>query len=56
MANQSCLAAVLGGVEHCWARAPREIGYREVVMMFIWLVPLGIIALVLLYIFGKFRA
>jgi len=54
MPDQSCLAAQLGGQQHCWNIAPREIG-SEVVMMFIWLVPLGIIALLLLYIFGKFR-
>jgi hypothetical protein len=56
MRNQSCLATVLGGVEHCCTRVAREIGRREVVMMFIWLVPVGIIALFLLYIFGRFRA
>jgi hypothetical protein len=54
MRDQSCLAAQLGGQQHCSNIAPREIA-SEVVMMFIWLVPLGIIALLLLYIFGKFR-
>jgi hypothetical protein len=32
-----------------------KLAYGEVVMMFIWLVPLGIVALLLLYIFGKSR-
>jgi hypothetical protein len=38
------------------AASRREIGGREFVMMYIWLVPLGITVLLLLYIFGKFRA
>jgi hypothetical protein len=37
-------------------RLPGAKLFAEVVMMFIWLVPLGIALLLALYIFGRFRA
>ena len=52
MPNQSSLAALLSRPEHCSPQSPREVGV-EVVMMYIWLVPLGIIALLFLYLFRK---
>jgi hypothetical protein len=45
----------LGGLVHCRQLPRREID-AGAVMMFIWLVPLGIIVLLMVYIFGKLRA
>jgi hypothetical protein len=45
MRNQSCLAAYLGGLEHCSRCVPRQIDYKKGCYDAYLAGPLGIIAL-----------
>jgi hypothetical protein len=53
-ANQCFPDGFIGNVVHCQALHAREGFQQEAAMMFIWLVPLGIIALTLLFFMRKF--